>query len=165
MPDFTFCSCKTAKRAARNALNNQFDIMTVTFRTTSADDIKICREFPRLKTANARAKNVSAKVMRLTCNRWPIARRRTIRHQSQNRPARPPQPASDAAKGTNVYVVCDRRTSGHSGFAQDISDNIFPAPVHSARRRYATCGATLSWSIVEALACLTTHAPAKCRHP
>ena len=126
---------------ARNALNNQFDIMTVTFSAaTSAEDIKeFVENFRTCKAANERAENMSAKVMRSglqPLGQLPAELHKSVINLEAGQLA-PPQPANDTAKGTNVYVVCDRKDDqGIQVSRKDISDNIFSQRLSMSARRH-----------------------------
>ena len=104
---------KTVKKAAPQCFEQSIDIMTVTFSAaTSAEDIKeFVENFRTCKAANERAENMSAKVARSglqPLGQLPAELHKSVINLEAGQLA-PPQPASDAAKGTNVYVVCDRK--------------------------------------------------------
>ena len=126
---------------ARNALNNKFDIMTVTFPAeTNADDIKkFVENFRTCKAANESAESLSAKVARSGLK--PLVELPAQLHNSvinlEAGQVATPQPANDAAKDTNVYVVCDRKDDqGIQVSRKDIGDNIFAQRLSMSARRH-----------------------------
>ena len=126
---------------ARNALNNKFDIMTVAFPAeTSADDVKkFVESFRTCRAAGESAEKLSAKVARSglkTLAEFPAPIQKTVINLEAGQVAAP-QPANEAAKGTDVYVVCDRKDDqGIQVSRKEISDNIFSQRLSMSARRH-----------------------------